>query len=251
MMAGTVRILARRSRSNNAEVAHIVGMDIVAGRYRAGEKLPGDPELTQHFGVSRPVVRESMKTLAAKGLLTSKARVGTVVCDRSGWNMFDRDVLAWHLESGVDRQFLQDLSEIRLAVEPGAAGLAAQRRTEADLAALDASMERMRHEASDASGFADADLALHLAVAIASGNPFMRSAGAVIEAALRVSFLLSAPVVAKERAIVLAAHQRIVDEIRNGRPEPAADAIRGVIHNGLRRHGALRDPKPARKRGAP
>jgi DNA-binding FadR family transcriptional regulator len=97
-------------------------------------------------------------------------------------------------------------------------------------------MERMRAEASDSVGFADGDLALHLAVANASGNLFMRSIGNVIEAALRASFLLSAPVETQDRETVLLWHQRIVDAIANGDAEAASAAMAEVIHNGLRRH---------------
>ena len=102
-----------------------IGIDIIAGRYAEGGRLPGDAELTAMFGVSRPVLRESVKTLVAKGLLSTKARVGTVVRERGAWNMFDADVLAWHLDAGIDKRFLNDLAEIRLAVEPRAAMLAA------------------------------------------------------------------------------------------------------------------------------
>jgi DNA-binding FadR family transcriptional regulator len=150
--------------------------------------------------------------------------------------MFDADVLAWHLDAGIDRRFLNDLAEIRLAVEPRAAALAAGRRSEADIAELRRSMARMRAEASDSVGFADGDLALHLAVANASGNLFMRSIGNVIEAALRASFLLSAPVETQDRETVLSWHQRIVDAIESGDAEAATAAMIEVIHNGLRRH---------------
>jgi DNA-binding FadR family transcriptional regulator len=150
--------------------------------------------------------------------------------------MFDADVLAWHLDAGIDRRFLNDLAEIRLAVEPRAAALAAIRRSEADIAELQGSMARMRREASDSTGFADGDLALHLAVANASGNLFMRSIGNVIEAALRASFLLSAPVETQDRETVLLWHQRIVDAIEHGDERAAAAAMTEVIHNGLQRH---------------
>ncbi|MGY3364993.1 DNA-binding FadR family transcriptional regulator [Bradyrhizobium sp. GM2.4] len=169
----TSRILViptRRAHSNHAEVARSIGVDIIAGRYAEGTRLPGDAEMIAMFGVSRPVLRESVKTLVAKGLLTTKARVGTVVRERVAWNMFDADVLAWHLDAGIDKRFLNDLAEIRLAVEPRAAMLAAAQRSEQDLSELRRCMERMRLEASDSVGFADADLALHVAVARASGK---------------------------------------------------------------------------------
>jgi DNA-binding FadR family transcriptional regulator len=236
MTSRLVVIPMRRAHSNHAEVARSIGVDIIAGRYAEGGRLPGDAELTAMFRVSRPVLRESVKTLVAKGLLTTKARVGTVVRERGAWNMFDADVLAWHLDAGIDRRFLNDLAEIRLAVEPRAAALAAIRHSEADIAELQESMARMRREASDSTGFADGDLALHLAVANASGNLFMRSIGNVIEAALRASFLLSAPVETEDRETVLLWHQRIVDAIENGDEGAAAAAMTEVIHNGLQRH---------------
>lgn len=201
------------------------------------------------FGVSRPVLRESVKTLVAKGLLTTKARVGTVVRERAAWNMFDSDLLAWHLQAGIDRRFLDDLAEIRLAVEPRAAALAAERRTEADLAAMRAGLAAMQREPSDSVAFANADLALHVAIANASGNPFMRSVGGVIDVALRASFLLSAPVEEPERDIVIMTHRKIVDAIAARDVEGAADAMVGVIFNGLRRHGAARSEPSERLPG--
>jgi DNA-binding FadR family transcriptional regulator len=158
------------------------------------------------------------------------------VRERGAWNMFDADVLAWHLDAGIDKRFLNDLAEIRLAVEPRAAMLAAARRSDEDLAELRRSMERMRLEASDSVAFADADLALHVGVARASGNLFMRSIGHVIEAALRASFLLSAPVESEDRDTVLLWHQKIVDAIAAGDAEAASEAMVFVIHNGMHRH---------------
>lgn len=84
--------------------------------------------------------------------------------------------------------------------------------------------------------FADGDLALHVAVANASGNLFMRSIGSIIEAALRASFLLSAPVEPQDRETVLLWHQRIVDAIADQDAATAATSMIEVIHNGLRRH---------------
>jgi DNA-binding FadR family transcriptional regulator len=233
-----VSIPTGRAHSNHAAIARSIGIDIISGRYAEGAKLPGDAELIPLFAVSRPVLRESVKTLVAKGLLRTKARVGTVVRERAAWNMFDIDVLAWHLDAGIDKRFLRDLADIRLAVEPRAAALAAERRSEADIAELRHSVANMRAASSDAAEFADGDLSLHVAVAKASGNPFMRSIGGVIEAALRASFLLSAPVEASEREIVLASHQLIVDAIDEGDAGEAAAQMTRVILNGLRRHGA-------------
>jgi DNA-binding FadR family transcriptional regulator len=90
--------------------------------------------------------------------------------------------------------------------------------------------------AADSTAFADGDLALHIAVANASGNPFMRSIGAVIEAALRASFLRSAPVEPEDHETVLLWHQRIVDAIVEQDADAATAAMTAVIYNGRRRH---------------
>ncbi len=243
-------IPAGRAHSNHAAVARSIGADIVRGHYAEGARLPGDAELTERFGVSRPVLREAVKTLVAKGLLSTKTRIGTVVRERTAWNLFDPDVLAWHLDAGIDKRFLRDLAEIRLAVEPRAAALAAERRRAGDIAALEAAVGRMGAAAGAGEGFAEggfaeADLAFHLAVANASGNAFMRSIGAVIEVALRASFALSAPAGGPEHDAVVAAHARIAAAIAAGDGEAAAAAMTRVILNGLGRHGAADRPGAA------
>ena len=227
-----VVIPMRRARSNHAEVARSIGVDIIAGRYVEGGRLPGDTELTAMFGeVAAGVARERQ----------DPGREGAAYHQGAGRHRgararrlehVRRRRTGRHLDAGIDRRFLNDLAEIRLAVEPRAAALAAGRRSEADIAELRRSMERMRREASYFVGFADGDLALHLAVANASGNLFMRSIGNVIEAALRASFLLSAPVETRDRETVLSWHQRIVDAIESGDAEGATAAMIEVIHNG-------------------
>ncbi len=232
-----VIVPAPRALSNHAEVARTLGIDIIKGRYPEGTKLPGDAELIRLFGVSRPVLREGVKTVVAKGLLSTKAKVGTVVRQRSAWNMFDADVLAWHLEGSIDSRFLRDLADIRLAVEPRSAALAAQRRNVAQIAEMRSSIEQMRREMSNPVGFAEADLRLHIAVAEASGNPFMRSMGGVIQAALRASFLLSAPVSGRGHDNTIDAHERIVDAVESKNPEAASAAMANVIFYGINRLG--------------
>ena len=80
-------------------------------------------------------------------------------------------MLGWHIEAGIDKRVLRDLADIRLAVEPRAAALAAERRPDESIAILRESVARMRSFASDTLEFADADLRLHLDVATVSGNP--------------------------------------------------------------------------------
>ncbi|MFC3676253.1 FadR/GntR family transcriptional regulator [Ferrovibrio xuzhouensis] len=234
-----VNIQGAQITSSHGQVAHALGRGIVLGRHREGELLPAEADLMKQFGTSRTVLREAIKMLAAKGMVVSRSKVGTRVRERSAWNMFDTEVLRWYLEGGVDRRFLRDLAEIRLAVEPAAAALAAVRRSEQDLAAMDAAITTMRDANALNAGYADADLALHLALADACGNVFMRSIGAVIEAALRVSFQLSSPPDPVEHERSWKAHADIVEAIRRGDADAAARATERVIYHGLERHGVL------------
>src|SRR3546814_14469176 len=98
----------------------------------------------KQFGTSRTVLREAIKMLAAKGTVVSRSKVGTRVRERSAWNMFDTEVLRWYLEGGVDRRFLRDMAEIRLAVGPAAARLAAARRRAQAHAAVDDTITTVR-----------------------------------------------------------------------------------------------------------
>ncbi len=235
--------LPRRSRTGR--VAQELGFAIVSGRYKQHSLLPGDAQLTSQFGISRTVLREAVKTLTGKGLLQSKARVGTRVRDRNDWNLFDPDVLIWHTQGGLDRSFLQFLGEMRLALEPEAATLAAERRSAQQLTELYAHVERMGAKGVTIGEFVAADVDLHLGVAAAAGNPFLKSISTLIEVALRSALSRSSPT--DERTGVrrsAAKHKAIIDAIAAHDGEGARKAMRSVIEEGMRR--SLGPPKRRR-----
>ncbi|MBS9722163.1 FadR family transcriptional regulator [Tianweitania sp. BSSL-BM11] len=220
------------TRNSHARVVDELGKAIVGGIYSPGAVLPGDAELAERFDVSRTVLREAMKTLTAKGLVVPKARIGTRVTERSTWNLFDGDVLIWHLESGNDPEFISNLAEMRLSFEPFAANLAAKRANGAEIARLFACVEAM--EKADAmDSFAVADLEFHLTLLEISKNPFMFSVGSLIEAALVTSFRLSSPNGEPRRQKATSdAHRTIVKAIAAGNGNEAATAMQAVIIDG-------------------
>ena len=124
------------ARNLHSDVLWELGLAIVSGRYAEGEILPSDSELLDRFGVSRTVLREALKTLAAKGLIEARARIGTRVLPRNRWNLFDGDVLAWFFELGPEVSFLRSLAEVRIGIEIEAAALAAERCGPEEAAAL-------------------------------------------------------------------------------------------------------------------
>lgn len=224
-----------RVRNSHGQVVEGIGRAIVTGIYPPDTILPRDDALAEQFGVSRTVLREAMKTLTAKGMVIARTRVGTRVRPRQDWNLFDAELLVWHLDAQAGMAFLDQLFEMRLTMEPAAAAMAARRATADEIGTLQGHVEEMRSAAGD-KAFALADLALHRGIIKASGNVFMHSVGTLIEAALLTTFRLSSP--ACEPAIqdeVSTAHLRIVEAIARRDPDAADQAMRAVILYGQRR----------------
>lgn len=230
------RRLALAHFTGHDEIAAILGSEILSGARPPGSRMPSAAELFERFGVSRVLLREVTKTLAAKGMIAAKSRVGTHVLPASHWNWFDPDVLAWRVRLGLDPGFLAQLGEMRRAVEPAGAALAARNRTDAHLAALRAALAAMA-AASDRRGFAEADLDFHVAVSAASGNPLFSAFASVVETALAASFALSSPVDAEGIATIVARHAAIVDAIEACDGDAAAAAMLRVVDEGLARVG--------------
>src|SRR6266508_3486723 len=129
-------------RGLHGAVVHEIGMRILNGELMPGDALP-DNGLVDEQAVSRTVVREAIKVLAAKGLVESRPKIGTLVRPRRDWNLLDPDVLAWQIEAGLDARFLEQALELRRMIEPGAARLAAERATDEQVAALFEAYEAM------------------------------------------------------------------------------------------------------------
>ena len=228
-------------------MVRVLGSEIIGGRYAPGANLPPEPDLLARFQISRPILREALKTLAAKGLVVQKTRVGTRVLDPVNWNLFDAEVLSWKADLGVDEAFRQSLVEIRRAVEPSAAALAAERASDAQIEELRRCVGQLRLEGHTAESFALADLEFHLAVAAASGNALMRSLAAVIETVLVATFSRTSPVESAElQARVADAHEAIVDAIAGKDAAAAAEAMLAVISAGDARYETEgeRQPRP-------
>jgi DNA-binding FadR family transcriptional regulator len=229
------------TRSAHGMVTQAIGMDILSGRFPSGEVLPGEDELLQRFGVSRTALREALKTLAAKGMIVPKARVGTRVLPQNHWHMFDPDLIAWRLQAGMDSDFMRHFFEIRFAIEPAAAALACIRRTDAELKALAMILDDMARQSGDLDRFVAVDLIFHKTILAASGNPMMLSIGAVIEAALLTVFRRSAPTDNPDRhAAIVAKHRRIYEAIAARDQAGASASMIAVIREGAA-HGGLEE----------
>ena len=244
------RLHSGRARSSHDLIARTIGTEILTGIYAPGAKLPPEAQIMKRFGVSRTVLREVMKTLSAKGLVVLKTRVGARVLNSSSWNFFDAELLAWRVEMGLDEEFRRSLTEIRVAFEPCAASLAAERGSETYLLQLRDCVRRMAASRTR-DEFAEADLEFHQIIGVASGNPMMRSLAAVIETALFASFMQSTPVDDPEDLKGTAAsHAAVVDAIAARNGARAHKAMVSVISLGQSRLAARKAKMKTRGRKA-
>jgi GntR family transcriptional regulator, galactonate operon transcriptional repressor len=170
-------------RGLHGETVETLGSRIVNGYYTPGSQLPPH-ELERELGISNTVLREAMRVLAAKGLIESRQKLGTVVKPRSSWSLLDADLLRWQ-ESHEDATFLDDLAEVRFIVEPAAARLAAARRNDEDLTDLREALQAMTDAGTNATAVIDADLAFHRALLYAAHNELLSRMEFIIEAGLR------------------------------------------------------------------
>jgi len=180
----------QNNKSMHPRIVQELGMRIVGGALAPGERLPAEPSLCDAYGASRPVVREAIRVLAAKGLVSSKPRVGSVVRAREDWHMLDPDVLYWSVNSLPEGEFFGSLMTVRQIVEPAAAALAAIGATEEDVANIAAAYGRME-EASSAIELLEPDLAFHRAIMAATHNDMLAYIGNLLSLALRESIRLT------------------------------------------------------------
>jgi len=203
-----------------------LGRAIVTGRYET-EPFPTEAELAKQHGVSRSVTREAVKMLTAKGLLSARPRQGTVVQPASSWNLFDTDVLRWLLERQFSVDLLRQFSQLRIAIEPEAAALAARFGTPEDLQRISAGLARMEAAERGLDDTLDADIAFHVAVLRASGNPFYAQFRDMVATALRTSIRFTNRI--KGRSASVADHAAVRDAIAAKDYTAARVAMRTLI----------------------
>lgn len=159
------------------QIVNELGQRIVRGDIQPGEVMPNEQTLTQEYGVSRTVIREALKGLAARGLIESRAKVGTTVRPRSDWHLWDADMLAWVAQAEPPEKFLRRVLEVWRVVQPPAAALAAERATAEDIARIEHYFAQMQALVIDQDvnvrAFVSADLNFHLQVVAACHNDFL------------------------------------------------------------------------------
>jgi GntR family transcriptional regulator, transcriptional repressor for pyruvate dehydrogenase complex len=216
---------------------------IKSGRLSPGERLPTEQELTRAAGVSRTVVREAVAALRADGLVITRQGVGAFVSAAPQQAPFR-----------IDPERMQSLDEIlnvmelRLGVEIESAGLAAERATRAQVRAIAAACESIDRAAEEGRSAVDEDLALHRAIAEATGNPefprFLQFIGRHLIPRRIVSGLPES--MGGTRAyieLLQEEHLKIYETIRDGDPKAAREAMRRHLTRSLERYRRLADER--------
>jgi len=216
-------------RTLQHQVLERVGSQIVAGRWAPGESLPTEGELAELLGASRGVVREAMKALVAKGLVVIRPKVGTRVRAQTEWNLLDPDVLRWDLEHERDT-LIGHLIEARSVLDPGMAGLAARRATEADVIRLSEAVAAMAValDAGDMAAFNDHDVEFHLALVMACHNPILSSLQQAVTLVLRSGFEATSQAPGSMRKSV-GLHRSVLTAVRRSDPVAARRAAQRLI----------------------
>lgn len=190
---------------------------IVTGKIKPGSKLPPERDLAEQFTTSRTVVREAMKVLNSKGLVSVLHGSGVVVNPQASWNLVDP--LALKVEGSW-----MHLLELRQVLETATARLASQRWIGAELEAIQQAMERMEAEIDISDKRIESDMAFHSAIANASHNPLL----------LRVLDSVADLLIAQRKALMdvpgaaqrsIAPHRQIYAAIAARQPDEAALAM--------------------------
>jgi GntR family transcriptional regulator, galactonate operon transcriptional repressor len=178
-------------RGIHGHVVNELGLRITRGEFTPGQVI--DPnDLLQSFGVSRTVIREALKVLATKGLVDARPKRGTFITERSRWQLLDGDVMRWRSEGTPDLLLLLELGEVRQAIEPVAARMAALRRNDEQLKVMEESLVVM--DAWDGvthDVIVGADLAFHSGLLKAAGNELLEQFEVILEPALQARDFLT------------------------------------------------------------
>ena len=227
-LASRGRALRGRALRLHGAIAQRIGMAIVSGDYAPGEVLDGEVAASEQLSVSRAAYREAVRILAAKGLVDARPKIGTRVNPLSKWNWLDPDILEWIFQSEPERAVLDGLFELRDLVEPGAAALAARRRSAAQLKALRRFLDQMRRCTLSTEEGQQADQGFHAALLDATHNPFLIALATSVGAAVHATTVFKQ----RERPLrrdPIPDHERVYEAISKRDPDRAEAAMRSLI----------------------
>jgi DNA-binding FadR family transcriptional regulator len=238
---GTGWSIAGRPARLSVVVVEALLEGIVSGRYPSGTLLPPEPVLCQSFDVSRSVVREAMKVLEEKGLAHARQGHGTTINPPDEWNLLDPAVLGATIRADETMQILDQLVDVRVALESAMASTAARSMTDADLAELGELLEEMGTQLRDPERYLATDTRYHDFIMRCSGNRLGRSIIRTIHPHARASSRYNPPADEKDIRQAHLGHTAIYERLLQHDEEGAAAAMQEHIMGTW----TLRKPKRA------
>ena len=191
--AWSVDALAGRPPRLSVVVVNVLVEGVVSGRYPSGSLLPPEPVLCQSFDVSRSVIREALKVLEEKGLARARQGHGTTVTPPDEWNLLDPAVLAATIRADETMQILDQLIDVRVALECDMVRTAARSMTDGELAGLAVLLEELESQLKEPQQYAETDTRYHDFIMRCSGNRLGRSIIRAIHPHARASSRYSPP----------------------------------------------------------
>jgi len=227
--AWSIESLAGRPARLSVVVVQVLVDGIVSGRYPSGSLLPPEPALCQSFDVSRTVVREALKSLEEKALARARQGHGTTITPPDEWNLLDPVVLAAVIRADESMQILDQLVDVRVALESNMARTAARSMSDADLAELAALLEELRTELRHADRYQDIDLRYHDFIMLCSGNRLGRSVIRVIHPYARASSRYNPAADEEDIRLAHVGHVAIYEQLERHDGDGAAAAMQEHI----------------------
>jgi DNA-binding FadR family transcriptional regulator len=176
------------------QIEEAIGLKIIKGEYKPMDTLPNEKALCEEFGVSRGVIREAVKVLNKKGLVSPRPKIGTQVQPKSQWNLCDADVLIWKLKAGQQLSFLKKVTEVRSIIESEAARLSAERASAEEIDKIQHLCDQLGKILEDEVNFnyeeyLEIDMAFHTAILEASHNELLAQIGRSMRHAVQTARL--------------------------------------------------------------
>ena len=208
---------------------------IVSGRLAPGDTLPPEGPLSVQFGVSRTTIRESVKRVEEKGLLTIDRGRGTRVLPATSWNILDSVVLSAFITHDDSLGVLDELSVVRAQLESVMAAEAARIRDDDQLAQLEAALQRMRETAHDLAAFREADVEFHAIVMASSGNRLAQGIARILLERALESWRYHGVDRPAHIALTVGEHEAVYDAVASQDAVRARDAMNMHITDSWRR----------------
>jgi len=215
-------------------VASLLSREIDTGEATPGSRLPTEQQLADRFGVSRNVIREAIAQLRADGMVEARQGIGAFVLAPE-----ERTVIRISGDALKDTRNMQHLFELRRVLETESATLAATRRSDEDLAAIKAALDRMSGEERWEDGSIEADLAFHREIARATGNAYIHSFISFVCEHIRKSIYYARQTNPLHNLVEVnvAEHVRVYDALAASDPVEAGAAMRRHIIGAAQRVG--------------